>query len=47
VVQRHRGYKYLKQLLRNSLVSDKATIRFLFGTVLRMIRMALHLGRWR
>lgn len=47
VVQRHRGYKYLKQLLRNSLVSDKATIRFLFGTVLRTIRMALHFGRWR
>ena len=31
VVQRHRGYKYLKQLVTSHLVRDKAQSRFLFG----------------
>jgi len=46
VVQRHRGYKYLKQLLRNRLVSDKATIRFLFGTARPAIRVTPRPARW-
>ena len=31
VVQRHRGYKYLNQLIASHLVRDKAFSRFLFG----------------